>query len=101
MNTQAAQQAELTQFDVTISPGSSTLCNKVVLGFVLHHHSHLNSQLPAGTMVAIPFKLLDGRTFMVEVDPSFTIGQVKAQVEVSPRPCVTARPMPPTLTPPL
>lgn len=32
-------------------------------------------------MVAIPFKLLNGQTFMVEVDPSFTILQVKQQVE--------------------
>ena len=40
------------------------------------------SQPHTATMVAIPFKLLNGQTFMVEADPSFTILQVKQQVEV-------------------
>lgn len=39
-------------------------------------------------MVAIPFKLLNGQSFMVEVDPSFTILQVKQQVEVRAGSCV-------------
>ena len=40
------------------------------------------SQPHTAAMVAIPFKLLNGQTFMVEADPSFTILQVKQQVEV-------------------